>query len=1141
MVSLAKASVLFGERDAFRYEVDSKVVTISKRGWTELLACAAIDSFAQDEAGIDEWSAVLNDFAASAHKRFESFAQAREAGYLFGLFGVDADAARAGRELAAKARFLAAKVRLRAVNMGESPEADEQLRLAVEELESSVGLTEEERFQAVLEQAQFHARAAQGPAPRRGASVRRALWLMDRAAAQIEPRIPALSARTRAEAAAFALELLPSLVAGGEDVTILRSSVEGLLDNVAVAVEGPARSLAMAPVAAGWVQEQRFRLASALEGRAAAIERAHDAYLRADEPVAAMYCALRLAYLAVARDGASRALDMLIQDARRVVTGEADPVSRAFAAKYLLKASEVAGRECPDATWEQAGEWFLAAAEYVAASHSILAFHLHGRAVLHREPTAVAILRAQAAQLLARAGRGTRAVVLLEVVRTELSDVASEAVQLWFDLERAEILLSLDHTSDARGLLEGVERQARMSDQTGVHRRALELLHAMTSRPIEAAVPTPGPTLAVVGQNGMMAAYAERRSRLIQAGNALIGILRQPGILARIEHGPSRQGVLAHVQHRLQRVEESRFRIAIVGEFSSGKSTFLNALLGEAILPSSVRPTTAAPNRIRWGAQPGLRVHYVDGRADEASLDDLANFVTERANPGNKRKVDHVEIRYPLGLLRDGVELLDTPGISSLVEAHTRTTYEILPTCDAVVLLATGRQPFSESIGTFLQDLRMTVEGKVFYVLNKIDQVDLEKRSQSVEFATRWVADKVEGARVLPVSAYQALVGRRLLAGTLSPDALTDDPRVGGEHNPSALIARSGMRELEDILGHFLLEYRGGPLIRSVAGDLLMLLQRAEGALNAERQAGQMSTAERLETHRKLAADLQRRRAKGDESVQSTTVRLRGLVEEVAARARVEIPALVDSILDDAQIQANDITSADNVRILSERISALTRKSIRRWVDSTCRDTSARLASVLDEARQDLAAMRRDLRVHFGSILRAGSDELPDLVGALLLVEVESTTGETVAIYSAQMLLSFIGGFFVGPLAGVLAGSIGGAVVRVLFGTAEERAEKARSKVKPRLSEELERIGVQIGESLKERFSAVTREYQSSLEMLRSEILADFDQQLNTLITIGEQSEADARNAQRLLRQLQEQAAKARETLSSLVAEAGET
>jgi hypothetical protein len=333
MVSLAKASVLFRESDAFRYEVDGKAVTISKRGWTELLACAAIDSFAQDEAGIEEWSEVMHDFAFSAQKRFDNFSKTKEAGHLFGLFGVDADAAKAGRELAAKARFLAVKVRLRALKMADSPEVDQMLQQAVSDLEGASGLTEEERFQAVLEQAQFYVRAALGAAPRRAPSTRRALWLIEQAALFIETSNPGLAARTRAEAAAFALDALPAMVVGGEDVALVRDDVEHLLDKVTIAVEGPARALAMAPVAAGWAQEQRFRLAAVAGARTEAIERAHDAYVRANEPVAAMYSALRLAYLASDREATTSALAMLIADARSVVTSPPDPISRAFAAR----------------------------------------------------------------------------------------------------------------------------------------------------------------------------------------------------------------------------------------------------------------------------------------------------------------------------------------------------------------------------------------------------------------------------------------------------------------------------------------------------------------------------------------------------------------------------------------------------------------------------------------------------------------------------------------------------------------------------------------------------------------------------------------------------------------------------------------
>lgn len=121
------------------------------------------------------------------------------------------------------------------------------------------------------------------------------------------------------------------------------------------------------------------------------------------------------------------------------------------------------------------------------------------------------------------------------------------------------------------------------------------------------------------------------------------------------------------------RYSEGRFHLAVLGQFKRGKSTLLNALAGEPILPVGVVPLTAAPTFIQYGETPKVSVKYQDGRkADEftgASTTErsayLARFVTEKGNPQNRVGVAEVEVFLPAPILAGGVVLIDTPGIGS--------------------------------------------------------------------------------------------------------------------------------------------------------------------------------------------------------------------------------------------------------------------------------------------------------------------------------------------------------------------------------------------------------------------------------------------------------------------------------------------
>ena len=77
-----------------------------------------------------------------------------------------------------------------------------------------------------------------------------------------------------------------------------------------------------------------------------------------------------------------------------------------------------------------------------------------------------------------------------------------------------------------------------------------------------------------------------------------------------------------------ERLQEGRFHLAVLGQFKRGKSTLLNALLGEEVLPAAVVPLTARPTFIRHGEQRRVRVVFEDDRPpEEVKVDDAEGFV----------------------------------------------------------------------------------------------------------------------------------------------------------------------------------------------------------------------------------------------------------------------------------------------------------------------------------------------------------------------------------------------------------------------------------------------------------------------------------------------------------------------------------
>ncbi|GGK12554.1 GTPase [Caldalkalibacillus thermarum] len=163
--------------------------------------------------------------------------------------------------------------------------------------------------------------------------------------------------------------------------------------------------------------------------------------------------------------------------------------------------------------------------------------------------------------------------------------------------------------------------------------------------------------------------------------------------------------------------QEQTLHIGFCGLFSAGKSTMINTLLGEPLLPSNPIPTSANVVSIRYG-EPKAMIHFTSGSEQTLALDQLEKW---KAYCTNGDEVEWVDIFYPHPLLAKGVTLLDTPGIDSTDPRHQQATEAALHLADVVIFVADYHYVQSEVNFSFLR--RLKEQGKYLYlVINQIDK-----------------------------------------------------------------------------------------------------------------------------------------------------------------------------------------------------------------------------------------------------------------------------------------------------------------------------------------------------------------------------------------------------------------------------------
>jgi GTPase SAR1 family protein len=251
--------------------------------------------------------------------------------------------------------------------------------------------------------------------------------------------------------------------------------------------------------------------------------------------------------------------------------------------------------------------------------------------------------------------------------------------------------------------------------------------------------------------------------------------------------------------------------VVVLGQFKRGKSSLINALLRDDVLPTGRLPLTGVMTRIAFGERRAT-VHYLDGRAEPVNLRDLATFVTEEHNPRNQRGVAQVDLTLPITMLRE-MTLVDTPGIASTFEHNTQTAREASERVDLGIFVTGPEPPLTNEEVTFLRDVRDLAD-RVIVVLAKIDLAE-EAEAEVITF-TR---NTVEEALHEPVSLFSVDARRRDARVDALREAIGAIVAEGG----GGLARRSRSRRIHRVVGRL---RRSLELRR--AATLLPSEQRAE-------------------------------------------------------------------------------------------------------------------------------------------------------------------------------------------------------------------------------------------------------------------------------------------------------------------------
>lgn len=196
---------------------------------------------------------------------------------------------------------------------------------------------------------------------------------------------------------------------------------------------------------------------------------------------------------------------------------------------------------------------------------------------------------------------------------------------------------------------------------------------------------------------------------------------------------PSGQlGLTRHIrplQSTAEQLQQGKYRIVVLGEMKRGKSTLINALVGESLLPSDVSPCTALLSLLRHGPEPQVILHYNNGASPKTI--DFETFRADYTIPADEARqletnsfpdISHVIVECPTPLLASGLEIVDTPGLND-TETRNQQVLNYLSEAQAVLFVLDAMQPITLDERRYLQNYVKSRDLECFYVINGWDRI----------------------------------------------------------------------------------------------------------------------------------------------------------------------------------------------------------------------------------------------------------------------------------------------------------------------------------------------------------------------------------------------------------------------------------
>jgi GTPase SAR1 family protein len=577
-------------------------------------------------------------------------------------------------------------------------------------------------------------------------------------------------------------------------------------------------------------------------------------------------------------------------------------------------------------------------------------------------------------------------------------------------------------------------------------------------------------------------------------------ISTQLDLLAGIAGELHAEPIASELEKTKRDMDAESFRFVVVGEFSRGKSTVINALLADRLLPASVEPTTTVLTKIKGGATRSFKLYYRDGRADENISAEQFKTLVAPPEPAQRdkeqrrlyeqrqtelRSLAMVEITHPGSLCDEGVEIVDTPGTNDLDPLREQITYDYIPRADAILFVLTARQALTQSESDFLQNRVLTSDvARIFFLLNYADTLSPVDLTTVQNKCVLDLARFVSNPKLYPVSAKKALAAR-----------------TSRSENTSAAIDEGGFVELERALASFLESERArAKLSRPVSRGIRVCEELLAGPVAMARSTIGLDIPELRKRIDDLSPKIQIMQERRNRTLTTLKLRLESRKIALAIRMREGLYKVADAALNAVDGYDGPISSEELGRHIEAQVAPVQSEFQSTFKAEAAEAFSAEFTNIEGELSSSQADLQALFEKDGASVAIYFPSEQPTIDGGGL--------GTFLQIGGAGIGLLFLP--FFAPLA-LIAGWFGGAF------TADWIEQGARRE---KLGEIRNAVDERYRGTISDSVSHFEMTWQVAVQSALKSLAADFDRRCSEARTALETALANLTNASRTASQL---------------------